>query len=155
MFSVTQAVSSVLPYVWQNQSVKHRLSVITSLVAVFLTIGLNLSAPILFKSIVNHFADDRLLSDVYDTNRTLLLTTFLLLLAYATCWTSGRLFEKFAEMIFFKPMGTAITSYCLALFKHIHSLGIQFHLERETGKVAGSIERSQRSIAMLIPDLLF
>lgn len=146
MFSVSKNLIAVLPFLWKGKSAKHKQAILFTIVLVLLTIALNLSAPFLFKKIVN------ILAAHSENNQTL---TLILLISYGLCWTSGRFFEKFREMFFFKPVSTAITDYCLAVLKHIHSLSLKFHLERETGKVAGAIERSQLAIAMLITNLLF
>lgn len=111
-----------------------------------MTIALNLSVPLFFKKIVNSLADPS------DINHQL---TFLLLISYGICWASGRFFEKIREMVFFKPVSTAITDYCLAVFKHILSLSLKFHLNRETGKVAGAIQGSQLAISMILTNIFF
>lgn len=146
MFSVSKNLLTVLPFLWRGKSAKHKLAIILTIALVFLTIALNLSVPIIFKKIVN------ILAEHGDSNHKL---TLMLLVSYGVCWTSGRFFEKIREMIFFRPVATAITDYCLEVFKHIHSLSLKFHLDRETGKVAGAIQRSQLAIAMVITNLFF
>ena len=58
-------------------------------------------------------------------------------------------------MFFFKPASRAITAYSLKVFEHIHGLCLDFHLSRETGKVMGSIHRSQFAMVMLITNVFF
>jgi ABC-type transport system involved in Fe-S cluster assembly fused permease/ATPase subunit len=146
MFSVSKNLLTILPFLWKAKSVKHKWSVILTLILVFMTIALNLSVPLFFKKIVNSLADPS------DINHQL---TFLLLISYGICWASGRFFEKIREMVFFKPVSTAITDYCLAVFKHILSLSLKFHLNRETGKVAGAIQGSQLAISMILTNIFF
>jgi ABC-type transport system involved in Fe-S cluster assembly fused permease/ATPase subunit len=147
MFSITTSLKTVLPFLWREKPLKHKLAVIFSITLVFFTIVLNLSVPIIFKNIVNIFSD---YSNFSGSKHNL---TLILLVTYGICWTSATLFEKIREMLFFNPLQTAITDYSLAVFKHIHSLSLKFHLGRETGKVAGSIQRSQLAIAMLVTNL--
>ena len=141
MFSISRNLITVLPFLWKEKTKKHKYSVVLAAVFVFLTIALNLSTPIIFKDIVNSF------SGYSDKHYIYIL---LLLISYSICWTSGRFFEKIREMVFFKPLSTAISDYSLAVFKHIHSLSLKFHLDRETGQVAGAIQGSQMAIALVV-----
>lgn len=146
MFSIAKSLKTVLPFFWLNKPLKHKLFIILAIHLAFLTIILNLSVPIVFKKIVNNF------TEYTDSKHNFIL---ILLVAYGACWTVATIFEKLREMFFFKPTSTAITDYSIEVFKHIHSLSLKFHLGRETGKVAGSIQRSQLAIAMLVTNLLF
>lgn len=139
-------LSTVLPYLWQYKPLRLKLMILFTLLLVLLTMGLNLSVPIIFRSIVNQFSH---------YNPALETQTPVLLIAYALCWTASRFCAKFQEMVFFKPICTAITDYSLAVFEHIHALSLKFHLSRETGKVAASIERAQHALSSLIPRLLY
>jgi ATP-binding cassette, subfamily B, heavy metal transporter len=146
MFSISKNLITILPFLWKEKTFQHKFYVVLAVILVFLTIALNLSVPIIFKDIVNNLAGYSHKSYIY---------TLLLLIAYGICWTSGRFFEKIREMIFFKPVSSAITDYSLAVFKHIHSLSLKFHLDRETGLVAGAIQRSQLAISAVVTNILF
>lgn len=144
--SISDNLKTVLPFLWKEKSIQHKRAVFGAITLVFLSIVLNLSVPILFKEIVTT------LSEHLDKNHAL---SVLLLLSYIIFWILGRFFEKIREIVFFKPVSSAITDYCLAVFKHILSLSLTFHLERETGKVAGAIHRAQLAIAMIVTNILF
>jgi len=145
-FSVTKNLVTLIPFFWKNKTIKRHWSIVLTLFLIFATIGLNLSVPIIFKVIVNSLA--KLTNEQYQI-------TLILLISYGILWTTGRLFEKLREMVFFRPVSSVITDYSLAVFKHIHSLSLKFHLGRETGKVAGAIQRAQLAIAMFVTHLLF
>lgn len=78
-----------------------------------------------------------------------------LLVAYGFCWLGGRYFEKLREMIFFRPVSTAITEYSVDVFDHIHAQSLKFHLNREIGKISSAIQKAQMAIAMIVTNLLF
>lgn len=143
---LSKSLPVIVPFLWRNKSAKLKRSIIITLGLVLLTILLNLSVPLIFRDIVNRLAE---------AATTRHLETVMLLVAYGICWTASRFFAKFQEMAFYRPMCSAITDFSLEVFKHIHSLSLKFHLARETGKVASSIERSQRAISMIITNLLF
>ena len=117
MFSVSKNIAAILPYLWVNQDKRNKLLTIIAFLCVALTIALNLSVPLIFKEIVN------VLSDVEQNKLTLSLA---LLIAYGSCWLGGRYFEKIREMIFFRPVSTAITEYSLDVFDHIHAQSLKF-----------------------------
>jgi ATP-binding cassette, subfamily B, heavy metal transporter len=146
MSSVAQNLKIIFPYLWEKQSSTQKTSTAFALIMALSTVGFNLSIPLIFKELVNtlsHYAHDQF------------KIALLLLIAYGLCWTSSHFCEKLREMIYFKPIGIAITHFSLDVFKHLHSLSLAFHLDRETGKVSGAIQRAQLAIAMLVTNLLF
>ena len=146
MSSLSSNLRLLFPFLWKGKSTKHKWSIILTLFVVCLTIFFNLSAPLIFKKIIHALDNDSEKNHVY---------TVMLFITYGILWTSGRFFEKTREMIFFKPVSTAITDYCLTVFKHIHALSLHFHLGRETGKIAGAIQNSQLAIAMILTNIFF
>ncbi len=145
--------STFFPFVWSTKSfsIKCRLSFSIFLVAV--TMVLNLGVPIIFKYAVN------LLSDAGQLNKNMVL---LVIASYGVFWTLGRYSEKIRQMLLYKPLARTMTEYSLHVLKHLHSLSLKFHLQRDTGAVTSSIHRAQLAIAMvvnnvilnIIPDLL-
>ena len=146
MFSVSKNIAAILPYLWVNQDKRNKLLTIITFLCVALTIALNLSVPLIFKEIVNTLSE-------YEQNKFTL--SLALLIAYGACWLGGRYFEKIREMIFFRPVSTAITEYSLDVFNHIHAQSLKFHLDRETGKISSAIQKAQMAIAMIVTNLLF
>lgn len=53
MFSVSKNIAAILPYLWVNQDTRNKLLTVATFFCVALTIGLNLSVPLIFKEIVN------------------------------------------------------------------------------------------------------
>jgi ATP-binding cassette subfamily B protein len=49
----------------------------------------------------------------------------------------------------------AIRRVALEVFRHLHSLSLRFHLERQTGGVSRDIERGTRGISSLLSYMLF
>lgn len=146
MFSVSKNIAAIIPYLWVNQDKRNKLLTVATFFCVALTIGLNLSVPLIFKEIVNTLSE-------YEQNK--LTLSLALLVAYGFCWLGGRYFEKLREMIFFRPVSTAITEYSVDVFDHIHAQSLKFHLDRETGKISSAIQKAQLAIAMIVTNLLF
>lgn len=139
-------ITRFLPFLWKDKSFKLRLGIVLALALIPVTIVFNLGLPILFREIINE------LSDRIKTTESVVLT---LIFAYGFFWTFGVIAEKLREMVFFRPIGRAITEYSITVFKHIHTLSLRFHLGRQTGKITTAIEHAQLAIAMVITNILF
>jgi ABC-type transport system involved in Fe-S cluster assembly fused permease/ATPase subunit len=49
----------------------------------------------------------------------------------------------------------AIRRVALEVFRHLHSLSLRFHLDRQTGGITRDIERGTRGISTLLSFMLF
>ncbi|NML47895.1 ABC transporter ATP-binding protein/permease [Ramlibacter sp. G-1-2-2] len=78
-----------------------------------------------------------------------------LLLAYGLLRLSTSLFTELRELVFAKATQGAARSIALATFRHLHSLSLRFHLERQTGGMTRDIERGVRGIESLISYSLY
>lgn len=85
-----------------------------------------------------------------------LLTLPILLLAlYGSLRFSTALFTELREILFARVTQRAVRQVSLEVFRHLHSLSLRFHLERQTGGVSRDIERGSRSISSLISYTLY
>ena len=78
-----------------------------------------------------------------------------LLLAYGLLRLSTSLFTELRELVFSKATQGAARSIALQTFRHLHSLALRFHLERQTGGMTRDIERGVRGIESLISYSLY
>ena len=78
-----------------------------------------------------------------------------LLLAYGALRLSTSLFTELRDLVFAKATQGASRSIALATFRHLHALGLRFHLERQTGGMTRDIERGVRSTESLVSYSLY
>jgi ATP-binding cassette subfamily B protein len=131
---------SLAPYLWQF---KWRiLLAISCLIAAKLA---NVAVPLVFKSMID---------DLTNTKLTIALPTMLLVL-YGALRFSNSLFTELREILFARVTQQAVRRIALEVFRHLHSLSLRFHLERQTGGVSRDIERGSRSISSLISYTLY
>jgi ATP-binding cassette subfamily B protein len=78
-----------------------------------------------------------------------------LLFAYGLLRLSTTLFTELRELVFAKATQGAARSIALETFRHLHSLSLRFHLERQTGGMTRDIERGVRGIESLISYSLY
>ncbi|MCW5622618.1 MAG: ABC transporter ATP-binding protein/permease, partial [Burkholderiales bacterium] len=133
-------IRSLLPYLWEF---KWRVGVaLAFLVAAKLA---NVGVPLVMKQIV----------DALDTRHAVLVLPLALLVIYGLLRLSTTLFAELRDVVFVRVAKRAIRRVALQVFRHLHSLSLRFHLERQTGGLTRDIERGTRGISTLLNYMLF
>src|SRR5258706_9745617 len=68
---------------------------------------------------------------------------------------STTLFAELRDVVFVRVTQRAIRRVALGVFRHLHSLSLRFHLDRQTGGMTRDIERGTRGISTLLSYFLF
>jgi ATP-binding cassette, subfamily B, heavy metal transporter len=105
----------------------------------------NIGVPLVMKQIV----------DSLTPAAGLVAVPFMLLLAYGLLRLSATLFAELRDMLFVKVTQNAMRQVALQVFRHLHSLSLRFHLERQTGGLTRDVERGTRAISTLMSYMLF
>jgi ATP-binding cassette subfamily B protein len=130
----------LLPYLWEF---KWRVFVA---LAFLVTAKLaNVGVPLVLKEVV----------DGLDRDAAIVAVPFALLVAYGALRFSNTLFAELRDVVFVRVTQRAIRRVALTVFRHLHSLSLRFHLERQTGGVSRDIERGTRGISSLLSYMLF
>ena len=130
----------LLPYLWEY---KWRVTLaLTLLVAAKLA---NVGVPLVLREVV----------DSLEPTRAMVAVPFALLGAYGLLRMSATLFAELRDMLFVRVAQRAIRRIALNVFRHLHSLSLRFHLERQTGGMSRDIERGTNGISTLLSYLIF
>ncbi len=78
-----------------------------------------------------------------------------LLLAYGAARLSTTVFTELREFVFAKVTQSAVRRIALEVFRHLHSLSLRFHLNRQTGGMTRDIERGSRGVSSLVSYTLY
>ncbi len=105
----------------------------------------NVGVPLIMKEII----------DALDPRQAVLLLPLALLLIYGLLRLSTTLFAELRDIVFVRVAKRAIRRVALQVFRHLHSLSLRFHLDRQTGGVSRDIERGTRGISTLLSYMLF
>ena len=105
----------------------------------------NVGVPLVLKDVV-----DRL-----DQSKALIVLPLALLAAYGLLRLSATLFAELRDVVFVPVAQRAVRRIALTVFRHLHSLSLRFHLERQTGGMTRDIERGSAGISTLLSYLLF
>jgi ABC-type transport system involved in Fe-S cluster assembly fused permease/ATPase subunit len=104
--------------------------------------------PFILKSLVDSLNGQT----VQDIAPTLLMG---LVLAYGAARFSTVFFGELRDTIFGRVTERAMHSIGLQVFRHIHALDMEFHLNRHTGALARDVERGTNGISFLLRFFIF
>ncbi|MEJ2566586.1 MAG: ABC transporter transmembrane domain-containing protein, partial [Gammaproteobacteria bacterium] len=136
-----KAIRTLLPYLWE-----YRARALLALGCLILAKVANVSIPLALKGIVD---------SLDSAHHAVLVLPVAFLIAYGAMRMSASLFSELRDAIFAKVTQRAIRRVALQVFRHLHSLALKFHLERQTGGVSRDIERGSRGISFLLTFMLF
>jgi len=131
---------TLFPYLW-----RYRLRVVAALACLVGAKVANVAVPLVFKGMIDNLSGPQ---------QALALPALLLAL-YGLLRFSTALFTELREILFARVTQRAVRQVSLEVFRHLHSLSLRFHLERQTGGVSRDIERGSRSISSLISYTLY
>ena len=130
----------LLPYLWE-----YKWRVLVALAFLASAKVANVGVPLVLKSVV----------DALTPEQQVLALPLALLLAYGLLRLSTVLFAELRDVVFVRVTQRAIRRVALTVFRHLHSLSLRFHLERQTGGMTRDIERGTRGISTLLNFMLF
>mgnify|MGYP000926695479 CR=1 FL=1 len=134
----------LFPYLW-----RYKWRVMAALAFMVGAKLANVGVPVLLKNLVDS------LTLKPGGASALLVVPVALLLAYGMLRLMTSLFAEARELIFAKATEGASRSIALEVFRHLHSMSLRFHLERQTGGMTRDIERGTRGVHSLISYSLY
>ncbi|MBK6676852.1 MAG: ABC transporter ATP-binding protein/permease [Rhodocyclaceae bacterium] len=132
-----QTIRTLLPYLWT-----WKWRVVFALTCLIAAKIANVGVPLIFKDLIDALSGSR--------DAAVILVPLGLLGAYGALRFSTALFTELREIVFARVTQRAQRTIALKLFRHLHSLSLRFHLERQTGGLSRDIERGTRSVGSLI-----
>ena len=135
-----KAVGALLPYLWE-----YKARVIIALTFLVVAKLANVGVPLVMKEVV----------DSLDAQTAIVAVPVALLAIYGILRFSTTLFQELRDVVFVRVAQRAMRRVALGVFRHLHSLSLRFHLERQTGGMTRDIERGTNGISTLLSYLLF
>lgn len=137
-------LKTLLPYLWV-----YKWRVLAALLALVGAKAANVGVPVVLKQLV-----DAMTVKAGDP-RALLVLPLATLVAYGLLRLSTTMFTELREFLFARVTQRAVRTIALRVFRHLHSLSLRFHLNRQTGGMTRDIERGTRGVSSLISYTLF
>jgi len=140
-----QAFKLILPYLFE-----YKKRIAFAMCCLILTKIASVYLPFILKDIV----------DTLDTNSTsetstLIIVPFGLVAAYGLVRLSIVVFAEVRDTLFGRVTERAIRRIGLTVFRHLHSLDLDFHLNRQTGGLSRDIDRGTTGINFLMRFMVF
>ena len=136
-----KTIRSLLPYLWG-----HRNRVILALACLVLAKLANVTVPLVLKDIVD---------SLDSSQNAVIVLPVALVLTYGAIRVATVLFGELRDAIFAKVTQSSIRRVALKVFRHLHTLSLSFHLDRQTGGISRDIERGSRGISFLLNFMVF
>ena len=139
----------LLPYLWPKKRGDLKTRVSFAVIALVLAKIANVTTPLLLGASVNS------LTELSSGINLFMLVPVALIIGYGIARIITFAFVEIRDALFSKVSQHSIRQISLNIFKHVHSLSLQFHLNRQTGALAKFIDRGTKGIDFLLRYVLF
>jgi ATP-binding cassette subfamily B protein len=135
-----RALAVLVPYLWE-----YKWRVVSAIAFLVVAKLANVGVPLIMKEVV----------DGLDAPVAIVAVPVALLAIYGILRFSTTLFQELRDAVFVRVTQRAMRRVALGVFRHLHSLSLRFHLDRQTGGMTRDIERGTRGISTLLSYALF
>ena len=128
----------LLPYLWPKKRKDLKTRVSFAVVALVLAKIASVSTPLVLGGAVNS------LTELSSGINLFMLVPVALIVGYGAARIISFTFVAVRDALFSKVSQHSIRQISLNMFKHLHNLSLQFHLNRQTGALAKYIDRGTK-----------
>jgi ATP-binding cassette subfamily B protein len=146
-----RTVRRIAPFLWPKGDADARRRVAAALLALVLAKLATVATPALFKAAVDALAPAGGASPAW----YLAAGPVALTIAYGALRFAGAAFTQLRDGIFARVGQRALRKMAIETFRHVHALGLRFHLGRRTGGLNRIIDRGVKGVDVLLRYLLF
>jgi len=139
----------LLPFLWPEKRKDLKIRVSFAVVALILAKIASVSTPLVLGGAVNS------LTELSSGINLFMLVPIALVVGYGVTKVIAFTFVEIRDALFSKVSQHSIRQISLTMFKHLHNLSLQFHLNRQTGGLAKYIDRGTKGIDFLLRYVLF
>jgi len=139
----------LLPYLWPKERNDLKIRVSFAVIALVLAKIASVTTPLFLGQAVNSLTELSLGINLY------MLVPVVLIVGYGVARIIAFTFVEIRDALFSKVSQHSIRQISLTMFKHLHNLSLQFHLNRQTGGLAKYIDRGTKGIDFLLRYVLF
>jgi ABC-type transport system involved in Fe-S cluster assembly fused permease/ATPase subunit len=126
---------------------EYKARIVLAIVCLVLSKAASVSGPFLLKNIVDTLSEGGA--------NSLILVPVALVIAYGFARFSMIILGEIRDTVFGRVTERAMTEIGLKVFKHVHRLDLDFHLNRRTGGLSRDIERGINGISFLMRFFVF
>ena len=146
-----RTVRRLTPFLWPADDADSRRRVALALAALLLAKLATVATPVFFKAAVDGLAPAPEVSTAwYLAAGPVALTVF-----YGLMRLAGAGFTQLRDGVFASVGQRALRMMAIDTFRHVHALGLRYHLGRRTGGLNRIIDRGVKGVDVLLRYLLF
>jgi len=139
-------IRTLVPYLWPKGELTIRARVVVALLCLVTAKLATVMVPVLYKEAV----------DLISGEGAFVVTALVgILIGYGISRVAQQAFAELRDFFFARVGQRAIRAVGLKTFRHLHSLSLRFHLDRQTGGLSRAIERGVKGIEFLLTFMLF
>ncbi|MDC1212467.1 ABC transporter ATP-binding protein/permease [Pelagibacteraceae bacterium] len=139
----------LLPFLWPEKRKDLKTRVSFAVIALILAKIASVCTPLVLGGAVNS------LTELSSGINLFMLVPIALVIGYGLTKVIALSFVEIRDALFSKVSQYSIRKISLTMFEHLHSLSLQFHLNRQTGGLAKYIDRGTKGIDFLLRYVLF
>ena len=136
-------IKSLIPYL---------LEFPTRVFVAMLLLALAKASSVVMPLVLKHIVDALSIST---SDLQLVIVPLALLLGYGALRFGTTIFAELRDLVFSRVAERGMRRIGLTVFKHVHDLDLNFHLERKTGGLSRDIDRGTNGISFLLRFMLF
>jgi len=137
--SALQTITSILPFLWPAGQQEMQLRVVVAISCLLFGRIANVYGPIVLKDLIDGL-------EALSRGNGAIEALFMLALIYGMTALLPGLLTEIRSAVFTPVSEYAQRVFGLKAFKHLHQLGMRFHLDRRTGGLSRAIERGTRAL---------
>jgi ATP-binding cassette, subfamily B, heavy metal transporter len=139
---VGQALFELVRYISPRGNREVMTRTLLALLFISIARASTLIVPLAYGWVVDYVSEDPFQFDIS--------VMWWLLGAYALARVSQQFFDEGSEYVFVRVAQKAVHAAALRTFRHLHSLSLKFHLDRQTGGLTRAIERGAKGMEFLL-----
>ena len=133
-------IRSLLPYLWPRDDPGARVRVVCAFAFLIAAKVATVYIPLVYGHAVDALAP----------KHNPVAVPFALIIAYGLLRVSSAGFAELRDAVFAKVQQRTVRKVALSTFKHLHQLSLRFHLDRQTGGLARTLERGTNGIESVL-----
>lgn len=140
-----RVLKNLWPYIWPKSLPNIRWRFIIAVTCLIMAKLATIAVPFFFKEAI----------DQLSIPQTALMIPLGMIFAYGLARMLSAVLSEVRDGVFTGVMQRTVREIGLAVFHHLHALGLRFHLDRQTGGLSRSIERGTKGIENLLHFMTF
>lgn len=147
-----RTVRTLVPYLWPKDAPGMRLRVVAAVILLVLNRALNVVTPVFLAQAVDRITEPGGLAADVDP---VIVVPVALLIGYGVMRLMVTVTNELRDLAFVRVAQAAIRDVGLNVFRHLHSLSLRFHLDRQTGGLSRALDRGTMAIEFLLRIVVF